>query len=197
MSIQSKQCFSQSAVWLAMLAMMVQPVLVQGAAMDFSAGENSIRVTDVELEHGGVLRGQVVGSSGQPQAKVSIRLQSGQQSLEVKTDAEGRFAVAGLVGSTYQLQVGEHVQLVRAWAAKTAPPHATAGMLIVPDDSAVLGQHCGSPVCGSGVCGGGRGYGGRSRVAQQRLILGGLIAAAIAIPIAVENGDDDDVNAEP
>lgn len=196
MTIRSKRFRSQGTVWLAMLSILIQPMFAQAAAVDFSDAVRPIRVTDVELGQGGVLRGQVVGSGGQPLAKMPLHLVSGQQSLEVKTDDQGRFAIAGLNGSTYQLQVGGQVQLVRAWAAQTAPPSATAGVLIVPDDSAVLGQHCGAPVCGSGVCGGGC-YGGGSRLARQRLILGGLIAAAIAIPIAIENGDDDEVNAEP
>jgi len=56
--------------------------------------------------------------------------------------------------------------------------------MVVPDNSAVLGQNCGDPVCGSGVCG------GKKNCLRNPLILGGIIAAAIAIPIAVDDDDD-------
>ena len=63
--------------------------------------------------------------------------------------------------------------------------------MIVEGQQTILGQYCGSPVvgCGSPVS---AGMAGCKELLSNPLVIGGLIAAAIAIPIAVHNADDDD-----
>ena len=65
--------------------------------------------------------------------------------------------------------------------------------MVFQGDPTVLGQNCGAPVCGTPVCGSPvYGPGGRIRNALANpLVVGGIAAAAIAIPVAIHNADDD------
>jgi hypothetical protein len=114
---------------------------------------------------------------------LQIFVTNGHQTWNTYTDEQGHFRMEGLVGSTYQVQAAGQIQIVRAWAEGTAPPQALDALLLVYDNPVVLGQNCGSPVCGSGVC-------GVPRPLANPFILGGLVVAAIAIPVAIHNSDD-------
>ena len=179
------RCTSRIGASLAVSILVLQPQWLLAESASNIERVEAARVLDIALQPGGVLQGRIVGAQGQPVPETQVSVSSDQQQWVAATDAQGRFAVRGLPGNTYQIRVGNHSQLVRAWAPGTAPPQAISEIMLVPDSTAVLGQHCGSPVCGSGVCGGGR------SCLRNPLILGGIIAAAIAIPIAIENSDDD------
>ena len=181
MSKYSFRFGARGASWLAVCLLVLQP---QYLLANSAEQARPISVVDVELQSGGSLQGQIVGGQGQCLGSQSVCVVNGQRELQVFTDAAGKFSLTGLTGATYSVQVGDHVQLIRAWAPGTAPPGAISELMIVPDDTVVLGQDCGAPVCGSGVC-------CKPNCLRNPLVLGAIIAAAVAIPIALENSDDD------
>ena len=143
--------------------------------------------SDIALQKGGVLQGQIVNAQGAPLAnsRVSLFL-AGKEVTRVATNKNGQFTVMGLKGGIYQVATNGHQGVYRCWAPHTAPPKATKGLFIVANSDVVRAQDCGSGVkCGSG-CGGGGLIGW---MADHPVITAGAIGAAIAIPLAT---DDDD-----
>jgi len=142
-------------------------------------------VADVALQSSGVLSGQVIDSAGTAVVGKVVRLTNGRQIWQTQTDEKGCFQLASLPGATYQLDAVEQTQLIRAWAAGTAPPHASQGLLVSQTTDVVRGQRSVSPNTNQFF-----------RVAKQRLanpwVFGGIVATAVAIPVAIHNADDDD-----
>lgn len=128
---------------------------------------------DVALGEGGSFRGQVVDAQGQPLAGVAVALatQTGEQS-QVVTDKQGTFEFRNVRGGVYTVSTGAGGAAVRLWTAQTAPPKAATAALLVHDSNAARGQNGG---------GGGGGLGGP-------LVVGGVIATAIVLPLTLANG---------
>ena len=87
-----------------------------------------------------------------------------------RTDSEGKFALTGVQAGVYQLQSGNVSGTYRVWAPQTAPPSASQGILLVAGQDVVRHQ---------GIL---------SHLANP-YVLAAIVAAAIAIPLAL---DDDD-----
>lgn len=140
-------------------------MLVPQAALAANADGQMV---DVALRDGGVLVGQLFNSEGAPQggAKVTIA-QRGQPIVNTITDENGLYAVQGLRGGVYQVVAGKTVGAYRVWTPGTAPPSASNGALLVAGQGTVRGQ------LGSFL--------------TQPWVLAGIIATAIAVPIAVSN----------
>lgn len=153
---------------------------------------------DVALADGGVLFGQIVDPQGKALAGRQVTLQTaGRQVIQTTTDNQGRIRVAGLTGGVYQVTAMDQQQAYRLWAPQTAPPAAQRGLMIVQDKEVVRGQcDCGTPVCGSPVCGhrGGIASGIGNWMDNHPVLTAGAVAAAIAVPLAL---DDDDTPATP
>ncbi len=184
----------QMAVWSAVISLVFQPQWlcaeeVKSVEEQAQAEAAAVRVVDVKLHANGILAGQVVDAQGQSLSATEVQLSNARGQWQTVTDSQGRFRFAGLKGGSYQAQVAQQQQLIRAWAPGTAPPRAATGLLIVQDNDLVLGQDCGSPVCGSPVS---NAAARLKRPLANPWILGGLVAAAIAIPVAIHNSDDDD-----
>jgi len=133
-SMKISQCLRGSALALATLGMMVPQVSM--AANPPVAGESraAVALTDVALQEGGVLRGQVVDAQGAPQADSLVRVtHMGNAVASVQTDADGRFAVGGLRGGVHALETAEGAAAYRFWAPNTAPPVANNSVLFVND----------------------------------------------------------------
>ncbi|MEM6328921.1 MAG: carboxypeptidase-like regulatory domain-containing protein [Planctomycetota bacterium] len=152
---------------------------------------------DVALRDGGVLVGQVVDAQGAPLAHAVVSLFYGaDEVVRTKTDKRGVFAAKGLRGGEYRVVAGGGQVTYRLWAAKTAPPAASQGVLIVTGGAVISGQ-CSSCPPGGG-CQPGYGYppghgGGGGIVGwikNHPLIVASGVAAAIAIPLAVADDDD-------
>lgn len=127
-------------------------------------------VTDVALAAGGTFRGQVVDQQGLPLAGAKVSLRQLQTEVAATTtDADGNFSVSELPGGVYLVMAGPTSGLYRLWSPGTAPPGA--------NDSAML-------VAGGNLM---RGQGGWMYWATNPWVIGGVIAAAITIPIAVTN----------
>ncbi len=164
--------FTMAVVALAVLGVCVPRPLL-------AAGQPTAQpvVRDVTLWQGGTLIGQVQNAQGVGKAGVPVAIYRGKQQLAVaKTDANGYFTFTGLRGGLYQLASANGVTTYRLWAAKTAPPSAQPGAIVVADQDLVRGQ-----------------LGGRlGMILTHPLVIGGAVAAAIAVPIAIAANDDDD-----
>ena len=150
----------------------------------------SLRVADVTLKCGGVLQGQVVDQAGLGMADAFVQLTNAHQQWQTETDVQGRFSIANLRGGSYQLQAGGQSQILRAWTANTAPPSANQGVLFASSADVVRGQRV--------VSGNTNQF---FRVSKERLanpwIFGGVVATAVAIPVAIHNSGDDNPPATP
>lgn len=168
-----KKTWGFGLAWLAVLAM-VAPVGTLGAADRpvSSAGMAS----DVALSPDGTLRGQVLSPQGQGLAGVHVAVSAGARDLgSTVTGADGRFEIRGLKGGVLMLTAGPTRTAVRAWTATAAPPAARRDVLIVAGQSQTLGQS----------------WGGFKKVITNPWVIAGVVAAAVAIPIAIHNSKDD------
>lgn len=150
------------------------------------ARETTHAAKDVALRPGGVLVGQVVDQQGVPRAgSPVVLLQNEQAVVNTQTDANGVFAAQGLRGGQYQISTPDGQKLYRFWAADTAPPAAADAAVVVTGNEVVRGQWAPPP--------GPTSYGGRwlDWVRSHPYITAGIVAAAIATPIAIAASDDD------
>ena len=129
---------------------------------------------DVTLGTGGTLSGHVVDPQGAPRAGVAVALYRDQQQLQADTTgADGQFTLTNLTGGMYQLSDGNTVMVLRCWREGTAPPHATAHVLL-GGQSATRGQV--EPSAFS---------------LSNPWVIVGIATAAIVIPVALYNNRDD------
>ena len=144
------------------------------ALLAAGAADPASGVIDVSLRDGGVLVGQVLDPQGAAKAGMPVWLNADQKQPAVSmTDQNGMFAFGGLRGGVYQLMTIEGHGIYRAWAPGTAPPSAKPGVLLVSGGSTVRGQSNGSV----------------NRFFSNPFVVGGLVATAIAVPVAVLASD--------
>jgi len=155
------------------------------------AAEPASMAKDVALRPGGVLVGQVTDQQGAVRAGTPVSIwQNEREVVTTATDANGIFAAQGLRGGQYQVLTPQGQALYRLWAPETAPPAATDSVVVVTGQDLVRGQW--APTVGTPSWA--AGYGGRwlDWVRSHPYITAGVVAAAIAAPIAVAATDDDD-----
>lgn len=135
-------------------------------------------IRDIALQPGGILNGQVLNEQAvaQGQAKIAVVYQ-GKPLTVTETDKEGRFVLAGLEPGIYELHLAQGGGAYRVWAPRTAPPAAQESVLLVENGQVVRGMF--------GHNGGHFGW------LANPWVLGGLVALAIALPLAF---DDDDAS---
>jgi hypothetical protein len=165
--------------WISMAACyaVLSAQLVQAATPPVppAAGDAAPAVRDVALHANGVLAGQVLDAQGAPLARVAISVMSqGKEIAKTQTDANGTFTVAELKGGVYSIVTPIGTSNYRAWSPRTAPPAAAQAALIVPDDAVVRGRF------GTGALG----------WLANPWVLAAIVAAAIAIPLALDDDDD-------
>lgn len=98
-------------------------------------------VSDVSLQDGGMLVGQIIDAQGKPQANTDVRvLHDGQAVASIKTNDNGQFAVRGLRGGVHEVQTAQTSETYRLWAPRTAPPAANQGVLLINDGQVLRGQ---------------------------------------------------------
>jgi hypothetical protein len=134
-------------------------------------------IRDVALQPGGILNGQVLNEQAvaQGQAKVAV-VHKGKPLTVTETDNAGRFVLTGLEPGVYELHLAEGGGAYRVWAPRTAPPAAEQSVLLVQDSRVVRGMHQGA---------------GHFGWLANPWVLAGIVALAIAIPLAL---DDDDAS---
>jgi hypothetical protein len=182
-----KQLRSAIAMYCCLSLVATQP-LCWAQQVSPNEGE-TFRISDVALNEDGALRGLIVGGEGQALAGVPIKMTQGDVTVvETATDQLGQFAVNSLNGGVYQMFVDQSQVNVRVWAPQTAPPTATTGFTYVLG-SVQRGQ-CTEDSC-TGACGGACGGGcGPLALLMNPWVIGAAVAAAIAIPLALDDDDD-------
>jgi len=153
------------------------------------AAEPAHAAKDVKLRAGGLLVGQVVNQQGAAQAGSVVSIwQNEREVVSTTADANGIFAAQGLRGGQYQILTPEGHSFCRLWAANTAPPAASDSAVVVTGDELVRGQWA-PPGATWGAD-----YGGRwlDWVRSHPYITAGVVAAAIAAPLAVAAADSND-----
>ncbi len=157
------------------------PVLAQSPA-------GASQIQDVELSADGVLQGRVVSAEGAPLPGAVVQLRNATQLVAYATaDELGNFQVSALRGGNYTLAAGDQVTNLRVWTNQTAPPSARSGVLLVRG-SITRAQGCTEDSC-TGMCGGACGKGPLGFLLNP-FVIGAAVAAAIAIPLALNNDND-------
>jgi hypothetical protein len=145
-------------------------------------------IADVALAEGGVLSGQVVNAQGvaMPQAPVAV-LAEGREIIRVAAAENGAFSIGGLKGGVYEVVTPGQHGVYRLWTAGAAPPSAGNGvMLVAGSEEVVRGQYgYGPPPAPPGPFTQAMGW-----IGQHPFITAGIVATAIAVPIAVSEADD-------
>lgn len=165
------------------------------------------RVIDCRRGKDHCVSGKLVDSQGRPVSGATLTLaNSAGHKVHAKTDRNGGFQFRQAATGIYAMQAGANRgQMVRVWDDSIAPPQAKSKILAVVEGKVIRAQCCANPSgvgcagCGGcdGCCGGGCGTGARFGVG--RLLQGALdnpwmvaagTAAAIAIPLAVDDDDE-------
>ncbi|MGA2798969.1 MAG: carboxypeptidase-like regulatory domain-containing protein [Thermoguttaceae bacterium] len=143
-------------------------LLNAGWAADVSPKTN---MTDVALNDGGTLQGQVVDlqNIGQPGVPIVLRYQN-RDVLKTVTNTNGQFTAQDLHGGVYNIATAQGENTFRLWAPRTAPPAAK--------QSAIVYVQNGGP---------GGGGGGLKALLGNPLVLPAVISTAIAVPVAVSS----------
>lgn len=193
----------------ALLAMLAGCVWMTAASPSATAQSPDVGapavIRDAELRAGGRLDGHLLDGQGQPQSDelVVIRHQ-GDEIARVMTDHAGRFEFAQLRGGVHVIATAHSSNMYRLWAPETAPPKVPNQVVIVagqavynvqasvqevvPAESSVPPGGGFRPSGGFAPSGGAPGGGGLSELLFNPLSL--TLAAAIAIPVALNNLDD-------
>ncbi len=189
MSLYRKKFLRGVAAGVTTVAMVFQPqMLVAGESTTVAPMPvklNAQRPADIVLQDQGVLVGRIVDSKGLAVANSPVSLQTGGKEVaRVVSDDMGRFRATGLKGGVYQVASTGQQGVYRLWAPQTAPPAAAKGLSLVSQPVEVVrGQF--------GGAGGGNPFSTAGQwIAEHPIITAGAVAAAIAIPIAVDDDDD-------
>ena len=162
-----------------------------------AASRSAPRVTDVRLDAQQRLRGQFVDRQGRPQDARHVQL-SGRDGVvgRAETDRDGLFCFESVAGGVYQLRIENQAAVCRVWTAPSAPPTAQPAILLV-DGAAVRGQQAGftpapAPPCHPTQTGPYSGHfdGAIMRTLSSPWVVGGLIAAGIAVPLALADDSE-------
>ena len=170
------------ATWIAVLLAILNPLPALGTPPAVSRNAenrrlNAVEVKDVQLDARGSLRGVVVDAQGKRQAAAKLTLSRVDRPAErtvLETREDGQFATLPIKPGVYRLETSEGVIGCRLWSSTAAPPSASKSLLVVNDTEVVRGQR---PI--------------RELFYSDPLLMAGVVAAAIAIPIAVHKSRDD------
>lgn len=154
---------------------MILPQFAHAASVGQVARPTPATVRDVALRDGGYLTGQVLDAAGAPVAATAVAVVDRDKAVATAlTGEDGRFAIAGVKAGVYQVATDQGATVCRLWAPRTAPPSAQPDALVVNGDTVVRG---------------GAGGGGVIGFLSNPWVLAGIVAAAIAIPLVLDNDD--------
>ncbi len=158
--------------------LVVQPQRTLVAAPPtITVADTQLVATDVKLDEQNVLKGTVMQTGGKPAANKTVVLgREGKPIGRAIADAEGRFQFANVKPGVYQLATTETAELVQVHPAAAAVPNAVNHVIMGGEATTARGQ------------------GFNRQMLLHPLFVGLVIAAAIAIPIAIANNDDDDAS---
>ncbi len=159
---------------LSCLGMLSGPVPAIELEFDASPGLFPATILDVKLDERNALHGEVRDAAGTIESNTEVQLRLDGVSLQrTHTNRWGRFVFPGLKGGMYQILTPATSITCRVWTANAAPPKAQAAILVASNTGLSRGQQ---PISEAFVF--------------NPFLMGALIAAAIAIPIAIHNADD-------
>lgn len=125
-------------------------------------------VSDIALANGGTLQGRLIDLQGGNVANVPVSLRTQDRIVATTTtESDGRFSVEGLNGGVYQVAAGQGQGVYRLWTDGTAPPAAQSGAVVYTQNTT------------SG--------GGLKSFLANPLVIAGIVATAIAVPVAIAN----------
>lgn len=169
--------FKHLQAWAAALACVAMVMPQVALATEPVAPSN-----DVALRPGGLVVGRVVDRLGVAQAGATVSLQQDQlEVVRTTADQNGVFAAQGLRGGQYQILTEQGQGLYRFWAPNTAPPSAQQTAVVVTSPDVVRGQY------GNNF---GYGYGWLDWMRAHPYLTAGVVASAIAIPVALAADHD-------
>ena len=132
---------------------------------------------DVSLGAEGLFRGQLLDAQGVAQKGVEVAmLYNGREVVRTTTDENGAFAAKGLRGGEYQVVAMNQAASYRLWNAGQAPPAARPSALMIANTNVVNGQYSGGVL---------------NWMKMHPLIVAGVVATAVAVPVAINASDDD------
>jgi hypothetical protein len=124
-------------------------------------------VVDVAMSDGGVLHGQLIDLRGADAAGVPVSVKAqNKEVVRTLTAKDGHFAVPGLRGGVYQVAAAQGQGVYRLWTAKAAPPSAQKNAIVFTQ-----GLFGGAP----------------KMLLANPVVVAGVVATAIAVPVAVVN----------
>ena len=164
-----------SGMMSAQLAQAAGPQVPSPATSPVAAAQT--RIQDIALKDHGVFTGTVLDEQGTARAAIPVTVsRQGKVVARTETNAAGQFIVRDLSGGLYEVQTPAGSGVYRLWSPRTAPPAALAAATVMPNGSVVRAQ---------------LGGGGALGWLANPWVLAGVVAAAIAIPLAL---DDDDAS---
>lgn len=132
-------------------------------------------VQDVQLKEE-ALRGALVDKAGNGVEDAPVVIgQKGKLIKELRTDSEGRWQLANVEPGVYQVISHGSAAVYRVWSAENAPKNAKAGIIHQVDPEVARGG----------------GPNPLLNALTNPILIALLIAAAIAIPLALDDDDDD------
>lgn len=132
------------------------------------------QIEDLSLQNG-LMVGGLVDKAGRGVSDAPVVIaQQGKPVATLRTDAEGRFSAAGLKPGIYQVVSHGALNNYRVWEDGKAPANAKRGVIHQVDPEVARGASTG------GLIG----------FLTNPLVIVGIVAAAIAIPIALDDDDD-------
>lgn len=141
-------------------------------------------IMDMRLADGGTLNGQIVDDLGRPWPGLAVVVyREGHVVGTAATDPNGEFSIAALRGGVHEVGTPNAACLVRLWVPGTAPPSAITRLMLVSSGTTVRGQRPPGPL--------GRGYERLKCWLADPLVVAGIVAVAVAIPVAIHNADQD------
>jgi len=162
--------------FLAFVAAFGLVIPFQAFAAPQTAEKPTVRIDDVKLHKNGSLYGVVFTSDLRAAPNRLVTIQQGKNVLaKTKTDKNGGFGFAGLNSGVYQLVSPEGQQTVRVWSGKAAPPAAAPQAVLVNDTVRAQG-----------------GMNGLKVLLSNPFVIAGIIATAVAVPVAIHNSGSDD-----
>ena len=197
---------SRVNVWIMLCScagMLIPPPCISGRVFGevpvLPATQRKIKVPkplDVSLNDQHQLVGRIVNQQGIGLGGATVHVRRHQKHMaSVEANEEGVFHTGPLTGGVYQVAVAGKTVSLRVWRGSAAPPRAVKLATVVVGPT-IRAQGCTTVGCSipncDGGCGGAAGLGsGPLGFMFPPLVIGAAVAAAIAIPLAL---DDDDAS---
>lgn len=138
-------------------------------------------IQNLVLDANGSLNGAIVDVNGQPvEGAIVVIGQQTEHVATVKTNERGEYSYNGLTPGVYQVASFAGLRTFRVWNAGTEPQDAVKGAIDATDSKTFRGQ-CDERGGDEGLC---------LRLLKSPLVWTAVIAAAIAIPLALDDDDD-------